>query len=401
MTDNMGLSYVISGTAPYVWSESINNNTQIADAHDHSIGSGKELKSSQISVRDGFYAGTSLDNLSYLSFSDSSSVLSRDNLSYSSGGDLYLSSSAGSQVQITSSAALNTPTLSGSSGIGGDYISASAIATYDLSETYTFTDSLSEPSHLKSNYFYGDTLVLTEDYLLTGSAEVTATYDNMEFNLPTGDDPGADPIANRIAMVIFPAVGVHPKHIRLQAQNIDDTYGAVVVVSSSSQDIRTYIKNCSGINYMIGYHIFANFFVSKTFVQSGGFIQDYISVLRFTGTVDGDSISYFPQSMVESNESDAITSLEVSFSEFVAPGSTIVADLVPTSIGQSMTKIDYKSASADVESVESRDCPVFIGYVGSGSISGTYDSYAFPTNNWSNFTTGYPYFYCQYTWELT
>lgn len=186
-TENMGLTLVEEGTAYYTWADLLNDNIEIIDEHDHSYGKGVSISTSNILFQNNRSVSGTLSNVSTLNFSDLDDKSTLSNTFYTYGDDFYFNDSNGRKVQITVGNSINNPTLLGSSGIGGDYASYGADATYSsTTETYTFTDGSSTDSTISTvNLTIADfSSSLTSATFSVTDADIPIEPPALDFNLP-------------------------------------------------------------------------------------------------------------------------------------------------------------------------------------------------------------------------
>lgn len=141
---NMGLVLPTRGApGAGVWGDTEDSNTAKLDAHDHSAGKGTPVNTDGIVIDAdlsfaSLYAPTNLHRITFASIV----ALSSSNKSLfvsTADNELYWRTNAGTNVKLTSGAALNVAAFTG--GIGGDYAAAGAAVAFDDSaKRYTFKD---------------------------------------------------------------------------------------------------------------------------------------------------------------------------------------------------------------------------------------------------------------------
>lgn len=129
-----------------LWADAIDAALSLIDAHDHTSGKGLRITSAALNINADVSFGTSWApiNLNRLTFASIAALASNNkSLFVSDGtgglvsGELYWRSNAGSNVRVTSGAALNVAAFTG--GIGGDYAAVgAAVAFDDAGDRYTF-----------------------------------------------------------------------------------------------------------------------------------------------------------------------------------------------------------------------------------------------------------------------
>lgn len=184
----MGLEVITENPAQYTWASNINGNFDVIDTHDHSPGNGVAVKSSSVLFLNDVKISGTIQNIACLGFVNSTSKKSTSATVFSFDGDFYFNDGNNRAVQITAGNSVNNPSNTGSAGIGGEYVSAAAVATYSSStETYSWYNGGSVLSTLKtvdalvSNVTLSGTLTYTSDsnFLISGSDR-----SNLDFNLP-------------------------------------------------------------------------------------------------------------------------------------------------------------------------------------------------------------------------
>lgn len=123
------------------WHDTLDADLTRVDSHRHVVGEGTAIPTAGISLDadltfGGLYAPIHLHRITF----DSITALTGDNKSLfvnTSDNELYWRSNAGTNVKLTSGAALNVAAFTG--GIGGDYASVGAAVAYDdAADRYTF-----------------------------------------------------------------------------------------------------------------------------------------------------------------------------------------------------------------------------------------------------------------------
>lgn len=130
----------VSVTAGPDWATQLNTVFQNIDDHDHSSGKGVKVKPSGLDINsDLTMAANNLTNIRSLRLFEYAAALSTANdlaCLYNVSGELYYNDGLGNQIQLTSGGGLNASSVG---GIGGDYASSTASATYSsASKTYSF-----------------------------------------------------------------------------------------------------------------------------------------------------------------------------------------------------------------------------------------------------------------------
>lgn len=123
-----------------LWADALDAALTLTDGHTHLPGSGVRITSAAININaDLTFAGFAATHIGRLTF-DSVTALAANNKSFfvsSADNELYWRSNAGTNVKLTSGAALNVAAFTG--GIGGDYTAVSAAVTFDdAGDRYTF-----------------------------------------------------------------------------------------------------------------------------------------------------------------------------------------------------------------------------------------------------------------------
>lgn len=129
-----------------VWGDTEDANSALIDAHNHTTGKGVAVPTLGINIDadltfSSAWAPTNLHRIQFASIAplsgNNKSLFVADGTGGSTAGELYWRSNAGSNVKLTSGAALNVAAFTG--GFGGDYASVGAAAAFDDSgDRYTF-----------------------------------------------------------------------------------------------------------------------------------------------------------------------------------------------------------------------------------------------------------------------
>lgn len=185
MTPNLNLELVSEGESPYIWSEKINSNFNIIDAHNHSEEDGVQIASSSINFRDDKKINTYLQNVSFFNFFNKLEVFTdTKNGFFAELGDLFCYDGDGNKIRITLGSSLYYGSISGTNGIAGDYVSAGAVATYNAStEKYIFEDGSENLASVTCDSFILNNVISFQS-LLTESCSINANLANIDLNLP-------------------------------------------------------------------------------------------------------------------------------------------------------------------------------------------------------------------------
>lgn len=137
-TANMNLTLPTNHGSADTWDVILATVFGLIDAHDHTTGKGVQVPSAGLKINGDVawsyggtpYAVTSLLATAYTP-SATTAVTGYTSAMFvnSANGELYWRTAAGSNVQLTSGTALNVASFAG--GIGGDYASVGALATFD------------------------------------------------------------------------------------------------------------------------------------------------------------------------------------------------------------------------------------------------------------------------------
>lgn len=156
-TPNMGMDLPdVSVTPGPTWASDLNTAlTNQLDPHDHTSGKGVKIPSSGLNINATLPMNDNgLGETKFIEASNQTALFtggSETNRVYASnaaGGrsELYYRDSSGSNVQITNGGSIN---VASAGGFGGDYVSASASATFtNATNTYTFNNGSSSRSNI-------------------------------------------------------------------------------------------------------------------------------------------------------------------------------------------------------------------------------------------------------------
>ena len=139
----------VSVTVGPLWATEINAALTAVDAHDHSTGQGRQVRSRGINVdADLPFGGNNATQLRSTRYLDQGSPLTGVDVAcvYSVAGELFYNDALGNAVQITSGGALNAASLG---AIGGDYGTSTASEYYtSSSQKFSFVSAPGVPAYM-------------------------------------------------------------------------------------------------------------------------------------------------------------------------------------------------------------------------------------------------------------
>jgi len=152
-TTNMGLTLNVVGiTQDPIWSNNINGDWSIIDAHDHSVGKGAQVTPAGLNINSdlsfNFNNVTSVRSWGMQNQSAALALSTDLNCGYFVNGNFYINNNSGTPVQITSGSGLNFSSLG---TIGGDFgeDDVPAAVTYSkITKNFAFTQDSNIPASL-------------------------------------------------------------------------------------------------------------------------------------------------------------------------------------------------------------------------------------------------------------
>lgn len=203
-TPNMLIDKPVLGGDAGTWDDKINAAIDTIDAHDHSIGRGTTVKTAGISINadltfSSLYAPINLHRITFASIV----ALTGNNKSLfvnTADNELYWRSNAGTNVKLTSGAALNVAAFTG--GIGGDYTAVGAALNFDdAGDRYT----LKQQSNLWARMASGDVRLFetgTTDSVFVGLAAPAALAGSYTITMPLAAPAATRPVQMSSAGVL-------------------------------------------------------------------------------------------------------------------------------------------------------------------------------------------------------
>jgi hypothetical protein len=154
-TTNMGLTLNVVGiTQDPIWSNNINGDWSIIDAHDHSVGKGAQVTPAGLNINSdlsfNFNNVTSIRSWQGQNQTAFLALPTDINCGYFVNGNFTINNSSGTPVQITSGAGLNIASLG---TIGGDFggLNPAAVTYSNVTKNFAFTQSPNTPASLSVN----------------------------------------------------------------------------------------------------------------------------------------------------------------------------------------------------------------------------------------------------------
>lgn len=286
MTPNLSLTLLTLSDAPYVWSETLNNNFEVIDSHTHAEGDGAPVFSSFIVFKNNKKINSYIEDVSFLNFTDNTEFSSTKNGFFVQNGDLFCYDGENRKIQITAGDVLYYLSSSGQNGIGGDYITASAVATYSATdEKYSFFDGSSNLSTIICDAAVFETLT-SFDSFESGDCSIQANLSNIFLNLPN-------------LSIVSPGTNFYP--VLLNISTIITTQaalGSYLDTVDTSNTSSTYLDFYIGFNFGVSTNTISssevcfvcdNFSESSIVVDSSGTFIDSLSFFILPGFIDAQN----------------------------------------------------------------------------------------------------------------
>lgn len=236
-TPNMGMDLPdVSVTPGPTWASDLNTAlTNQLDVHDHTSGKGVAIPSSGLNINaEVDFNDNGAGHVKYVNHENQTALFTggsetlRTYASNAAGGrsELYYRDSSGSNVQITNGGSIN---VASAGGFGGDYVSASASATFtNSSNTYTFNNGSSARSNIDVLGIKSIGAIKLNATALAGNLILSDTDDYYTILVDTSAARSItlpDPTLNKRIIVIKDVTGTSPANpitvARFGSENIE------------------------------------------------------------------------------------------------------------------------------------------------------------------------------------